>query len=115
MTEMSYEERLSALETTTLQQRRTAAGLAFMYKMAIGEVDLDFAAFFTRSHRSNQSRNHSYFVLVPRINHEFFKQSFFLRYIHIWNQIPAKTFLSINSASFRQKTMKYLSNHNFRI
>ena len=113
LTEMTYEERLAALETTTLEQRRCAAGLAFMYKMVIGEVSLPFELYFTRSSRNSQSRNHSCFVLLPRVNHESFKQSFTFRYLSIWNQLPAKTFLSVNSSSFRRKVAKHLSNHNF--
>ena len=107
LTDISYEDRLAALETTTLEKRRQAAGLSFIYKMVLREVDLQFNEFFQRSLRTERSRNHSYFILFPRSNLEVFKSSFMVRYINKWNQLPPQFFSSINSSSFRQKVLKH--------
>ena len=107
MTDISYEERLAALETTTLEKRRHAAGLSYMYKMLLREVDLPYSDFFQCSRRTIQRRKHSYFILFPRANHESFKSSFMVRYINEWNQLPPEFFYSITSSTFRQKVLKH--------
>lgn len=109
-TDLSYSRRLTMLNTYPLETRRISAGLCFMYKMIISEVDIDFHDFFQISHRLSQHR-HPFFIIQQLVRLESHRNSFTNKYVKFWNSFHSDIFLSNKSSSFRFKTVVCLRNN----
>ena len=107
----SYEERLSDLNWMTLKVRRKYLCLVQLYKIIFDFCDIDCNKFLDIVGRSRTRSNHD-FKLRPKItNTNYFKYSFFNRYISDWNSLPGDV---VNSSlqSFKTNLPKFLRSVN---
>jgi hypothetical protein len=85
----SVTDMLSHLGWPTLQQRRSEARLALMYKMVHGLVAINIGLYVTPVLRhTRHTHPYSFIQIQPRL--EAYRMSFFPRTIVEWNQLPSE-------------------------
>jgi len=84
---LSYAERRSKLNLTTLVLRRLHNDLVMCYKIMFNIIRLEFSNFFTLNTYSS-TRGHPYklYVIHSRINVR--KHFFACRVVNVWNSLP---------------------------
>ena len=106
--EMSYAERLSALTWPTLEMRRKYLCLVQLYKIIRGYSDVDYRKYVDVIGPTSTRSNHD-FKLRPRaVRTNYFKFSFFNRYITDWNNVPNKVMHAPSLSSFETRLSRYL-------
>ena len=105
---LSYEQRLAALNLTTLEVRRLRGDLIEVFKIINGFVDLDVCNYFSFVH--NNLRGHSFKLFKPRFNTNIGKFSFVNRVVEEWNKLPAEIVCSDSVLNFKIKLDVYLRN-----
>ncbi len=81
----------SALDWSTLEQRRAEARLANMYKITNNIIDIDPDQYFTTSTRRTRSSNHPHRYTQHSTSTNFHAYSFFPRSIVQWNRLSPNT------------------------
>ena len=84
--ELSYEERLKALNLTTLEARRKRGALITLYKCTTGMIDIDKEDFIKPG--SRRTRGHSKKLQKKQGKKDVKKYSFPNRFIKAWNDLP---------------------------
>ena len=82
---MSYVERLRHLNLKSLEERRVANDVRFVYKIVHGLVDAQFGSLF--SFNTNNTRGHSMKLNVIRSRLKIRQHFFCNRVIKIWNSL----------------------------
>ena len=86
--EMPYEERCNILNWPLLSTRRTYFSLVECYKIVFGLSHLDFQEFFEFTKVRSTRANHSYKLYFKSSRINCFKNSFFIRVVSDWNNLP---------------------------
>ena len=84
--ELSYEERLQALNLPTLKARRERGALITMYKCTTGMIDIDKTDFIQPN--NSRTRGHSKKLLIKEGKKDVKKHSFPNKFIEPWNDLP---------------------------
>ena len=95
----SYRERLFVLDLVTLEERRIAIDLVFMFKMLHGKIHLDFTRFFVFA--NPRCRGHRYKVIGRTYRKTASGYFFVHRMANIWNDLPDEFFDSSSVDTFR--------------
>ena len=108
----SYEKRLSNLNWMTLELKRKCLCLVQLYKIVFGFCDIDCNMSLDIVGRSTTRSNHD-LKLRPKIVHtNYFKYSFFNRYISDWNSLPRDVVHSPSLQLFKTNLLKFLRSVN---
>ena len=84
----SYIARLEQLQLKTLEERRIANDLMFLFKMIHGQVDVDFNKYFSFNSNNFNTRGHSLKLNVNYSRLDCRRHFFCNRVINIWNGLP---------------------------
>ena len=102
---MSYDERLKALNITTLAYRRRRTDVLQVYRI-INEIDnIPFGNFF--EYCQNNTRGHSRKLIKPRASTRLRLNSFSNRVINVWNNLPEKCVESKSLNIFKNSLEKF--------
>ena len=105
---MSYENRLSELNTRSLQYRRAEIDLCTMYKCVHGKGGVNFDEVFTFSARPG--RGHPLKVNVPFARLDLRKNFFSVRGAKMWNDLPVELACSSSFSIFRKNLEEFNAN-----
>jgi hypothetical protein len=113
LTNLSYAERLSALNLESLEVRRLRFDLTFMYKLMFGLSVLDKNVYFQPRNSIISLRGHDYCISVQRCNRTAQRRNFITsRICNVWNNLPADSTNFSNIRVFKRSvTNGYLSRH----
>ena len=101
---MSYEDRLKRLRWPTLEKRRTLSSLTECYKTINGLNCLNPHEFFSFVDKYRPLRsNHRFKLKTKSAKLNFYKLSFFLRIVNLWNNLRKETAEAKDLRSFRNK------------
>ena len=108
---LPYEERLKALDLTTLEERRIRGDLIEVYKLIHGIENIEVRQFFNivREGPSTQTRGHPLKLEVPYCRTERRKNFFSIRVINQWNKLPSDVVLSPNVNTFKRRYDDHIS------
>ena len=103
LSSLPYEERLKALQLTTLEDRRIRGDLIEVYKLVHGIENVDHTQFFKiiRSGPSTVTRGHQLKLEMPHCRTERRRNFFSVRVINKWNSLPADVVFSPNVNAFK--------------
>ena len=102
--EKEYQERLGALKWPSLELRRKFTCL----------VHIDPHMFFDFNVLSKTRRNHNFKIRPKKTRTNYFKFSFFNRYITDWNSIPSNIMHASSLSSFKSYLLDHLFNFKIR-
>ena len=85
---MPYEDRCQLLKWPTLSNRRTYLSLVECYKLVFGYYHLKFEDYFELATAKSTRANHSYKLFIKPARLNYYKHSFFIRIIKLWNDLP---------------------------
>ncbi|EYB92879.1 hypothetical protein Y032_0189g1209 [Ancylostoma ceylanicum] len=108
-----YKERLSRLQSDSLQLRRCILDQCFVYKVVFGEVDMDISTLFSFSEFSGRTRGHRFRFVLPKAHSQQFRSCFMARVVKIWNELPVSIVQSSSAAVFNSRITKYLKDRGF--
>lgn len=92
--DLTYPQRLQALNLESLELRRLKADLVYLYKILFKLVDTDLINIFKFSTYSS-TRGHPYKLVIPLAKTDTFKYFFTSRTVKVWNDLHAD-FSSLN-------------------
>jgi len=109
--ELSYSERLTALNLKSLEYRRLCLDLYLLYKIIFGTFDVNLNSIL--SLRGDvPTRSHRYKVMLEHCTNNYRKNFFVQRVAPIWNSLPAGSIVDFSSfTSFK----RLLNKVNLRI
>ena len=112
LSDLPYETRLRELQLTTLEERRTRGDLIQVFKLVHGIENVDYSQFFTvvRSGPGAVTRGHQLKLEVPYSRTERRKNSFGVRIISKWNNLPSDVVFSNNVNSFKRNYDNHITN-----
>ena len=84
----SYSERLAELNWSTLELRRKYLCLVQLYKIIHGFSDVDYTRYIDLTGPTRTRRNHDFKIRPRAVRTNYFKFSFFNRYVNDWNSLP---------------------------
>jgi hypothetical protein len=88
---VSYDERLLAVNLERLEARRIRCDVITAYKIIFGLTVINCSDFFTFSNTAFSTRGHHYKLLPPSCNCDTRRHCFTSRVAYIWNNLPAGT------------------------
>ena len=103
-------ERISG-ETSVLEM---AFCLVQMNKIIFGHCDIDPHMFFDFNVLSKTRRNHNFKISPKKTRTNYFKFSFFNRYITDWNSIPSIIMHASSLSSFKSYLLDHLCHPNLK-
>ena len=106
--EREYKVRLGVLKWPSLELRRTFICLVQMYKIFFGHCDIDPHMFFDFNVLAKTRRNHNFKIRPTKTRINYFKFSFFNRYITDWNSIPSNIMHAPSLSSFKSYLLDHL-------
>ena len=109
---MSYEERLMELNLSTLEYRRRRYDIIQVFKIIHEIDDIDMSRFFTFTDNS-QLRGHNLKLNKPRVNKSIRLNSFAMRTIPVWNNLPSEIVNSKTVLEFKTKIDKLWKNARY--
>ena len=89
--ELSYSERLTALNVKSLEYRRLCLDLYLLYKIIFGMCDVDLNSILLLR-GTVPTRGHRYKVMLEHCNNNYRKNFFVQRVAPIWNSLPAVSY-----------------------
>lgn len=104
MQNLTYRERLNALDLEPLEERRLYRDMVMVYKIINNLVDLSPEEFFTFPTR--ETRGHPLKLSYPRFRLNCRKNFFSNRVVKVWNGLPESVVMAPSLSLFK----KYLSN-----
>ena len=104
-TEGTVTKLLQELEWPTLEERRSHARLALMYKVVNELVDIPSDPYLTPVTRQGIRRNNSNQYQQPHCRINIYKNSYFPRTIAEWNNLPDSTIQANTINSFKHKLL----------
>ena len=108
----SYEERLMELNLSTLEYRRRRYDIIQVFKIIHEIDDIDMSKFFTFTDNS-QLRGHNLKLNKPRVNKSIRLNSFAMRTIPVWNNLPSEIVNSKTVLEFKTKIDKLWKNARY--
>ena len=105
---LSYHQRLSALNLTTLETRRLRGDLIEVFKILKGFDRVNYSRMF--SFAANNLRGHSLKLYKSRFNTNVGKFTFSNRVVDEWNMLPVDVISSNTVLSFKIKLDRYIKN-----
>ena len=102
---LSYDDRLKKLSWSTLEDRRKYLSLVTLYKIIFGYIDINPNNYLDLAGPTRTRANHNYKLLPKAYHTNYFKFSFFNRYIEDWNSLPSHVLNSTSLFVFK-KTLK---------
>ena len=106
--EKDYQERLEILKWPSLELRRKFIFLVQMYKIIFGQCDIDPHTFFDFNVVAKTRRNHNFKIRPKKTRANYFKFSFFNRYITDWNSISSNIVHAPSLSSFKSYLLDHL-------
>ena len=102
---LPYEDRLKALNLTTLEDRRIRGDLIEVYKLVHGFENVDFTQFFhiITDGPSTTTRGHQLKIETPHCRTEKRKNFFSIRTINKWNRLPSDVVFSPSINIFKRR------------
>ena len=103
--DLTYEQRLRALNLPSLLHRRRRGDMIYAYKLITGKINMNKDEFFqtshlpTRGHEQKIYKEHA--IKLPRIN------TFSNRIVHDWNNLTSEIVTAISTNSFKNKLDKH--------
>jgi hypothetical protein len=107
--DVTYRERLISLNILPLEQRRELHDLTLLYKIKYNLLNVTFNQYLTPATNSYATRNfdpNNYNIIVSK-NQEFFRQSYFLRTVILWNNLPPNIKAAHSLQTFKQHLHTY--------
>ena len=92
----AYAERLAKINWDSLELRRKYLSIVQMYKIIFGYCDIDCYKYYGIAGPSRTRSNHNYKIRPKTAHTNYFKYSFFNRYINDWNSLSSSV-LSLTS------------------
>ena len=108
---VDYNDRLSMLNLTTLETRRTVLKHCFLYKVLNGLTLLPNPPIIPRPNTSHDTRSHTLTLQVPFAHSVSFYNSFCCQAPRLWNELPSEIVRSSSIASFKRACCIYLHLH----
>ena len=105
--ELSYEERLSALDLYKLNDRRQRGDMIFLYKIFHGLVNIDAHKLFHLD-TYGKTRGHQLKIRQERNNTDVRRYFYTQRVAVPWNNLPQHIVLSENETLFKRNYDKYI-------
>ena len=111
LSHLPYEERLKALNLTTLEQRRTRGDMIETFKILNGydRVGVN-GTFFQLDRKERQTRGHDLKLVKPRHRTHKRNQFFSARVVDMWNTLPEYVIKSKNINMFKRNYDKHMFN-----
>ena len=110
---LSYEQRLRELDLPTLEYRRKRYDLIQVYKIVHKIDDIDVSKFFDYS--TTGLRGHILKLDKPKAKKALRKNSFALRVVSVWNDLPEEVVTADSVDSFKRRLDKLWKNQRFDI
>ena len=105
--DLSYEERLTALDLYKLSERRQRGDMIFLYKVFHGLVDLEPHNLFDLN-MDGKTRGHHLKIRQKRIDSDM-RRHFYTQIVVVpWNNLPQHIILSENVTVFKRNYDKYI-------
>ena len=104
----SYTERLTELNWSTLELRRKYLCLVQLYKIIHGYSDIDYTTYVDLTGPTRTRRNHDFKIRPRAARTNYFKFSFFNRYVNDWNSLPNSVMSASSLNSFKIILLNYL-------
>ena len=111
---MSYRERLIELNVSTLDYRRKRYDIIQVFKIVHNIDNIDITRFFTLT-ENNQLRGHNIKLNKPRVNKSIRLNSFAMRNIPVWNNLPSEAVNSKTVLDFKTKLDKIWRNTRYNL
>jgi hypothetical protein len=109
-----YEERCSEIGLKTLADRRQEQGMALAYKFSKGvgnlKTDVLFERIPARTGPVTRLAGSGENFLVPRARLDVRKQSFAVRAVRNWNDLPIEVKMATNKEQFKRALRKHNEN-----
>ena len=102
-----YPERLLELKWESSELRRKYLSLVQMYKIIFGYCDINCHHYFDIIGITRTRSKHEYKIRPKVTRANYFKYSFFYRYINDWNSLPSNVMSSPSLQSFKVSLIKY--------
>ena len=113
---MSYTERLKALNLPTLIYRRKRGDLIQVFKILNGHYDINFEDFFTiDNERTYETRGHSKKLVKHRTQSTLRQKSFCYRVVDQWNNLTEEIVTAKTVTSFKTLLDKHLIHQRYDI
>ena len=113
---MSYTERLKALNLPTLIYRRKRGDLIQVFKILNGHYDINFEDFFTIDNdRTHETRGHSKKLVKHRTQSTLRQKSFCYRVVDQWNNLTEGIVTAKTVTSFKTLLDKHLIHQRYDI
>ncbi len=100
--DLSYRERLMALELPKLEYRRKRGDMILVYKILNENIDCDSSIFFILN--TSKTRGHGFKIFKKQSRLQVRKKVFTQRIVNDWNRIPREV---VNSSSIVQFEKSY--------
>ena len=103
-----YSERLTKLNWSSLELRRKYLCLLQLYKIIHGYSDIDYTAYVDLTGPTRTRSNHDFKIRPKAARTNYFKFSFFNRYVNNWNSLPNSVMSASSLSSFKTLLLNYL-------
>ena len=97
----SYSERLTELNWSTRELRRKYLCLVQLYKIIYGYFDIDYTTYVDLTGPTRTRSNHDFKIRSRAARTNYFKFSFFNRYVNEWNSLPNSVMAASGLNSFK--------------
>ena len=104
----SYSERLAEINWSTLELRRKYLCLVQLYKIIHGFSDVDYTRYIDLTGPTRTRRNHDFKIRPRAVRTNYFKFSFFNRYVNDWNSLPNSVMSASSLNAFKNRLLNYL-------
>ena len=104
----SYIERLTELKLSTLELRRKYLCLVHLYKIIQGYSDFGYTTYVDQTSPTRTRSNHNFKIRPRAARTNYFKFSFFNRYVNDWNSLPNSVMSASSLNSFKILLLNYL-------
>ena len=104
----SHSERLAELNWSTLELRRKYICLVQLYKIINGFSDVDYTRYIDLTGPTRTRRNHDFKIRPRAVRTNYFKFSFFNRYVNDWNSLPNSVMSASSLNAFKNRLLNYL-------
>jgi len=106
---LRYKERLERLELPTLRYRRIRGDMTEVYKI-LTERYCKSVNWELELHKEIVTRGHSLKLVNSRCQYDWYKYSFAVRIVNIWNSLPDSVISANNVNTFKNRLDKFWAN-----
>ena len=105
---LSYDDRLKKLGWSTLEDQRKYLSLVTLYKILFGYIDINPNNYLDLVGPTRTRANYNYKLRPKSYHTNYFKFSFFNRYIEDWNSLPSHVVNSTSLSVFKKALKAHL-------